>query len=436
MTGAPHNQEPMDPDGTNSDALDCLSDLRQAINLTQSPAAADNMLGRMSRSIDQVIHEHKTMADELLSVYEQLGIVFDLTRKLVSFASEGEMIDFFASSLRRSFMDRLVLVAFPHGDGRDPRADTSNWQIDGVPPETKAWLGGLLDRACRYHDVLVESPRSDANPPKIAEALAGPVMSGTNLVCVIVLTRDSSTAAFRASEMQLIGSLNRFCGDLIQSRRLVHELRGMSVAMVRALVSAVDQKDEYTCGHSLRVAYFTTNLGKALGISGVDLQMLQWAALLHDVGKIGIRDSVLKKEGKLTNEEMLHIREHPIRSHLVVQEVPQLAAALKGILHHHERYDGSGYPDGLKGEQIPLQARIIQIADVFDALTSTRSYRPAYSFQRALAIMREEAGRTIDPILEARFEEWIQQELLGDERQWERLVQRANEFAREVEHTA
>lgn len=139
--------------------------------------------------------------------------------------------------------------------------------------------------------------------------------------------------------------------------------------------------------------------------------MLQWASLLHDVGKIGIRDNVLKKEGKLTPEEFGHIREHPVRSHKVVQEVPQLLQALDGILHHHERYDGSGYPSGLKGEQIPLQARIIQIADVFDALTSNRSYRKAFDWQRALEILQEEAGKTVDPRLQKTFDALIRETL-------------------------
>ena len=209
-----------------------------------------------------------------------------------------------------------------------------------------------------------------------------------------------------------------------------------STAMVRSLVSAVDQKDEYTCGHSNRVAYYATLLGRALGLEEDEMRMLQWSALLHDVGKIGIRDDVLKKRGRLTKEEFEHIKEHPVRSYRVVQEVPQLTRALDGVLYHHEHYDGSGYPVGLRGEEIPLQARIIQIADVFDALTSNRAYRAAYDWRRALEILRDEAGRTVDPHLQRVFDRLLRGRLEGRQGAWEEMVRQAEQFVQaSFEHT-
>ncbi|MCH7840157.1 MAG: HD-GYP domain-containing protein [Planctomycetes bacterium] len=270
---------------------------------------------------------------------------------------------------------------------------------------------------------------SESPDVAIAEVMAAPIFAGTALVCTIVLARSNGSPDFRASDMLLVESLSSFCGDLIRNQRLVREMRSMSVAMVRSLVSAVDQKDEYTCGHSLRVGYYATELGKRLKLRDVDLQMLQWSALLHDVGKIGIRDDVLKKEGKLTEEEFAHIKEHPVRSHRVIQEVPQLADALSGILHHHEHWNGKGYPSGLKGQDIPLQARIIQMADMFDALTSNRSYRQAFSWQKALEILAAEAGATVDPKLQMVFDQMIREQLEDDSEAWDRMVERAGRFA-------
>lgn len=364
--------------------------------------------------------EHQGMADELLCLYEQLGIIFEVTRKLAGVQNESEVIELMLNSLRRSFEERTVFAAW--------RRRSGGWALEGSARSVNEWLRALLDRAGERRAVVVETVPPGAMTDATAEVLIGPILSGDAVVCTLVLLRTRQTRSFRASEMQLIESLAAFCGDLIRSHRLVRELREMSIAMVRSLVSAVDQKDEYTCGHSLRVAYFATTLGQCVGLGEVDLQMLQWAGLLHDVGKIGIRDNVLKKEGKLTAEEFAHIKEHPVRSHKVVQEVPQLSQALDGILHHHERYDGSGYPAGLKGEQIPLQARIIQIADVFDALTSNRSYRLAYDWRRALEILEEEAGKTVDPRLQKTFDVLIRKALKDDADAWHRMVERANRF--------
>ena len=429
----------------------------------------------LTPSVDQLMTEHQGMADELLCLYEQLGIVFEITRKLAGVQNESDVLDLFLDSLRRSFEERTVFAARrrPHGwvlESDEPteeggsgkrdrqtsrpmviRADRGGRVREGPGGSVSSmlaneWLRGLLDRATESAEggVIVEPVPPGVMPGDIAEAMIAPVISGDALVCSLVLLRTQQSPVFRASEMMLIESLTTFCGDLIRSHRLVGELREMSLAMVRALVNAVDQKDEYTCGHSLRVAYYATTLGQRLGLGEIDLQMLQWASLLHDVGKIGIRDNVLKKEGKLTPEEFGHIKEHPVRSHQVVQEVPQLLQALDGILHHHERYDGSGYPAGLKGEQIPYQARIIQIADVFDALTSNRSYRKAFDWQRALGILQEEAGKTVDPRLQKTFDALIRERLKDAQRDqggsvesaWERMVEHANRFMQGLDATA
>jgi hypothetical protein len=360
------------------------------------------------------------MAEELLAVYEQLGVVFEVTKRLPTVSCEGEVLDLFLGSLRCSFAQRSVLVLNHLDNGR--------WQIAGVDQPPAEWIVSMVTSARERQRVAVERPPASAPSDAAAEALVATVVAGNDLVCAIILERAKDAPPFSASEMLIVESLATFCGDLIRNHRLVRELRDMSIAMVRSLVSAVDQKDEYTCGHSLRVGYYATALGRELNLTEVELQMLQWSALLHDVGKIGIRDAVLNKTGRLSDEEFSHIKEHPVRSHQVVRTVPQLADALDGVLYHHERYDGTGYPAGLKGEGIPLQARIIQIADVFDALTSNRSYRGAYDWATALAILREESGRTVDPRLQATFDRIIRKELEGDPDAWPVLVERATRF--------
>jgi hypothetical protein len=421
-TGAPLPIEAGDP-------LESLASLR-ATFLDLGAAAGD--MGRqtsqaVSAAFERIVAEHRGMADELLGVYEQLGIIFEVTRRLPTVSSEEATIGLFVDSLRRSFAGRTVCVARPTPAG---------WTLAATGPSgtRNEVVQAALEKACggpRARTMVVGlGAIVECGTPQ-RQILVGPVYSGEMLVCALVIIRDpeqSPAPEFRASDMSLVEALATFCGDLIRNHRLVREMREMSVAMVRALVSAVDQKDQYTCGHSLRVGYYATTLGSLLGLKEAELQMLQWSALLHDVGKIGIRDDVLNKQGRLTPEEFEHIKEHPERSHRVVRQVPQLARALDGILHHHERYDGGGYPAGLKGEDIPLQARIIQIADVFDALTSSRSYRPAYGWEKALSIMAEDAGKAIDPRLQKIFEDHVRQCVQAGPDAWERLVEKANAF--------
>ncbi len=160
-----------------------------------------------------------------------------------------------------------------------------------------------------------------------------------------------------------------------------------------ALAQAVEQRDRQTAGHCERLAFIGVALGMALGLERPQLLTLYRGGYLHDVGKVGIPDSILYKAGKLTAAEWVTMRSHTTRGEEICRHLASLRPVLPIIRHHHERWDGSGYPDGLRGEQIPLLARIIQIADIYDALISARPYKPALNPAGALKIIREETDR-------------------------------------------
>jgi diguanylate cyclase (GGDEF)-like protein/putative nucleotidyltransferase with HDIG domain len=172
-----------------------------------------------------------------------------------------------------------------------------------------------------------------------------------------------------------------------------------SLSEVYDIASAVEAKDPYTYGHSKKVNIYAVALAEAIGLSPDEVSTLSAAALLHDIGKVGIPDKVLNKKGKLSKEDWETIKAHPKLGANIISNVPRLAPAVNSILYHHERWDGSGYPEGLKGEEIPIEARILAIADSFEAMTSARPYRPALSLEEVVTELREGAGLQFDPKL-------------------------------------
>ena len=178
---------------------------------------------------------------------------------------------------------------------------------------------------------------------------------------------------------------------------------------IYALTAAIDAKDHYTFTHSNNVAYYATELGRLIGLNEDTVEILRESALLHDVGKIGISESVLNKPGRLTQEEYEEIKGHVEASIGIIRHLPSLDYVIPAVIGHHERYDGRGYPRGIAGEDIPLLARILCVADSFDAITSKRCYKEATDLQRAFNIMYEEAGKQFDPYLSVQFVQAIQE---------------------------
>ena len=173
---------------------------------------------------------------------------------------------------------------------------------------------------------------------------------------------------------------------------------------LEAMVSALDMRESSTAGHSKRAVEYSRILALEMGIRGNQLVDITRGALLHDVGKIGISDSILLKPGKLTEEEWEIMRKHPLLGYRILKDIRFLRGALDVVLYHHERFDGSGYPFGLKGEDIPIGARIFSVVDAFDAMTSDRVYRPAVDFEAARQELEKQAGSQFDPhIVDAFF---------------------------------
>lgn len=266
-----------------------------------------------------------------------------------------------------------------------------NWDITNLPDAATLW----------DHAELV---------PGVRSLVIVPLNSGERMLgWLVAINREPSTDPipqqswqlssdeFGSGEATLMATTASILATHAANLELVREKERLMVSMVRSLVSAIESKDQYTRGHSERVALFTRRLAHQIGYDGKSLENIYLSALLHDVGKIGVSDAVLQKEGKLTEEEYAEIARHPNEGWAILCDIEHLEAILPGVLHHHERWDGRGYPDGLHGMEIPLDGRVMAVADAYDAMTSDRPYRPGMPSDKAEAILLGGAGKQWDP---------------------------------------
>ncbi|MCH7547118.1 MAG: HD-GYP domain-containing protein [Planctomycetes bacterium] len=197
-------------------------------------------------------------------------------------------------------------------------------------------------------------------------------------------------------DVQLLDTLSDFMGVFHQNAARFEVQRSLFTGTVRALSSSIDAKDPYTRGHSDRVAHLAKQLAQAYGMSTSQVEDVYITGLLHDVGKIGVPEATLLKVGTLTDEEFEQIKQHPVIGYEILKDIPPMADMLPGVLHHHESWDGEGYPNRLKGNDIPLLGRLLAVADAFDAMSSDRAYRAKMPREKVLQILKEGAGSQWD----------------------------------------
>ena len=232
-----------------------------------------------------------------------------------------------------------------------------------------------------------------------------PMVAKERLVGGIELDLSGRDGALTANDQKLLLSLASQAAIFIQNARLERDVRSMFLNIIVSMAGAVDAKDAYTMGHSLRVARTALVLAQQMGLARDKMEPLLLSAILHDVGKIAIPDTILKKPERLSREEFEVMKSHATIGARMLAHIPALSAVIPGIKHHHEFWDGSGYPDRLKGEAIPLAGRIILIGDALDAMTTDRIYRKAMPMVRAMAEFRRFAGVQFDPYCIALLEE-------------------------------
>jgi putative nucleotidyltransferase with HDIG domain len=245
---------------------------------------------------------------------------------------------------------------------------------------------------------------------KAFSVLCVPLTTRGNVIGVIKLSKTRSRVPFNQMDKILLSILAGQAAIAIENARLYESLYEFYLATLKALVLAIETKDPYTKGHSEKVAKYSVRLARELKLSSEELQIIEQAALLHDIGKIGISEEILLKPEPLDPEDAAIVRQHPKKGAEILEPIWPLRELIPLILYHHERWDGTGYPGQLKREQIPLGARILAVADAFDAMTSDRPYRKARSFSTARAEIELESGKAFDPKISQAFLAIMQKE--------------------------
>jgi HD-GYP domain-containing protein (c-di-GMP phosphodiesterase class II) len=253
--------------------------------------------------------------------------------------------------------------------------------------------------------LIVADPQKDSRFNREADEKSA--VPTRNMICVPIRVKEKvigvlqainkkGSPTFSKWDLEEFQSLADQVAIAVDNANLYKELQEAFFGTAEALGDAIEAKDSYTAGHTRRVLHYTLAMGRHLGLSASELDNLKLSALLHDIGKIGIEDNILRKPGQLDEIERRRMEDHTTIGPKIVDRVRPLRKIVPGIMHHHEEYDGSGYPSGLKGEQIPLPARIIAVADCFDAMTTDRPYRKGLSVQTALEELLKMAGSQFD----------------------------------------
>ncbi len=266
------------------------------------------------------------------------------------------------------------------------------------------------------HSILITEHKSEN--PEVADQMRSnhcsslmiyPLISKTHLMGFLICGKVSKYHYFTGNDNELFSIVGNQIAMMLENDSLIEDLEGAHFESLKVLASAIEAKDAYTSGHCDRLVEYAIIIAEKLNLSSQERKMLKYGAALHDIGKIGIKDSILGKPGKLTPEEYEEMKRHPKIGSDILQNIKFLRPVAPIIYHHQECFDGSGYPGGLSGEEIPVGSRIVAILDTFDAMTTDRPYRKALPVQRAIDELIKYSGRQFDPHLVRAFIEVVEE---------------------------
>lgn len=355
----------------------------------------------------------KRASDTLQHQQESLSTLYISTEALLSMRDTQQVLEHItraATHLSHAESGALML----REEGKEELTPKALYNVfTGVSRTARYGIAeALVSKTIAEGRPLLESHPASPDglaPPNEKEvqprsALCVPLRMRDRIAGAFCLTSYSRYHAFGPQEVALVEELVGHASLALERARLVQELERRAQelqdsydATLKSIAAALDLRDREVAGHSHRVQETTVAIAREMGLSEDEIGPLRWGALLHDSGKIGVADAILRKPGPLTPEEWQEMRQHPVLGYQMLSQVSFLRDALPIVLHHHEHYDGSGYPRGLAGEAIPLGARIFAVADAYEAMTTDRVYRKALSLEEVIAEIKRNAGTQFDP---------------------------------------
>jgi HD-GYP domain-containing protein (c-di-GMP phosphodiesterase class II) len=353
---------------------------------------------------------------------ESLETAINLAKRVDTILALDEINKAISSSLSREKIietaiqgiERIIpctLVTILQEEKGKFHVTASHWKDDTIPPFLRKGVQLSLQhstattafnkgKSCAIDDLAsIKRPGtldSNLGTAGISSLLAVPLISKETVKGVLLLG-DRQPGGFVREEIFVIEKIAAQITVALENAQLYEDMRSLFINTVSSLANAIDAKSPWTKGHSERVMNFAAEIAKEMGLAEIFVEKVKIAGLLHDIGKIGILEELLEKPEIISDEEFPPMRLHPEKGVAILSPIKQLKEVLPAILYHHERYDGQGYPAGLQGENIPLEARIVTVADSFDAMVSDRPYKKGFSVKKALKVLKDGAGSQFDP---------------------------------------
>ena len=373
------------------DADEVLRHLRTAIKL----AAAEETTRRSDWELE-------SLAEQLESTFEEISLLHFLAQNLEVSRDTDELARVCLARMRESLVCEGAVLWLHHQNGQ------TVFLQDGRTPYDELTLAMTLSHydAHPWPQPLVRNHLGDTHEGGrgVRNLVVVPVMASGRQAGWAACVNAEAGREFGTVEASLVASVAVSLGTHLQNAAVLHQQEELLLSFVRSLVSSLDAKDPYTRGHSERVAAIGRRLAVEMGLPEQDVEDVYLSGLLHDVGKIGVSDAVLRKPGRLTDAEFAEIQTHPTIGYQILSGIKRLSHILPGVRSHHESIDGSGYPDGLAGSEIPTMARILAVADSYDAMGSDRPYRKGMPLEKVERILRDGAGTQWDAaIVDAYF---------------------------------